>query len=147
LATAIPWRTLGRWWIVGLVFLGAGFGFLYFFKQVLGLPLVLATLFAAEVTTVTRFAINDMWVFGNRRPTWGRLWQFHAASAGGAAIWLVVANVLPRFGVHYLLASALGSALSVLLSMATNFLWIWRKRVHGSPAVEMAESAKVSSTE
>jgi hypothetical protein len=56
------------------------------------------------------------------------LWQFHAACAGGAAIWWCVANALPRFGVHYLLASALGSAASAFFSMATNFKWIWRRQ-------------------
>jgi hypothetical protein len=39
----------------------------------------------------------------------------------------VVTNALPRFGVHYLIASAAGSGSSMFLSIITNFLWIWRK--------------------
>jgi putative flippase GtrA len=74
------------------------------------------------------FLINDAWVFKNKRPSWRRLWQFHVAGAGGFAVWLVVTNTLPLVGVHYLIASVAGSAASMLFSILTNFLWIWRKR-------------------
>jgi putative flippase GtrA len=124
----LPWRTLARWWIVGLVFLGIGTTILYIFTGLLRMPLLLGTLLSAEVTLLVRFFFNDSWVFGHRRPTWKRLWQFHVASAGGSAIWWIVANTLPRFGVHYLIASAIGSACSMFLSITTNFLWIWRHR-------------------
>jgi putative flippase GtrA len=124
----LPWRSLGRWWIVGLAFYGAGLGLLYLFIDVLRLPLLAATLMTAEITVLLRFLINDRWVFGHRFPAWVRLWQFHVASAGGAVIWWLVANALPRFGVHYLVASTAGTACSVFFSMFTNFLWIWRGR-------------------
>jgi putative flippase GtrA len=122
----IPWRTLGRWIIVGLIFLGVGTTLLYIAVDRLHMPLMLGTLLSAELTLLIRFGINDRWVFGNRFPTWLRLWQFHVAGAGGFAIWWTVANVLPRWGVHYLIASAAGSASSMFLSIMTNFLWIWR---------------------
>jgi putative flippase GtrA len=120
---------LGRWWIVGLAFYGAGLGVLYVFIGILRLPLMLGTLLAAEFTLLLRFAVNDRWVFGHRTPAWARLWQFHVASAGGGAIWWVVANLLPRFGVNYLIAATAGTACSVFFSMFTNFLWVWRVRV------------------
>src|SRR5437867_1330246 len=123
----LPWQSLGRWWIVGLAFFGGGLGILYLFMDVLRMPLMIGTLLAAEVTIVLRFAINDRWVFGNRRPTWTRLWQFHIVSAVGSVIWWVAANTLPRFGVHYLIASTAGTACSVFFSMLTNFLWVWRR--------------------
>jgi putative flippase GtrA len=102
-------------------------------------PLLLGTLLAAEVTTVLRYGINDRWVFGQRRPRWRRFWQFHVANAGGFLIWLAMVNILPRWGVQYLLASTAGTASSVLVGMATNFLWIWRKKIdaarRGTPGV------------
>ena len=122
----LPLRSLGRWWIVGLGFYVGGIGVLYLFREILGLSLVYSTLAAAELTTLLRFFINDRWVFDYARPTWRRLWQYHVASAGGAAIWWLVANLLPRFGVHYLLASTVGTAASVFYSMFTNFFWIWK---------------------
>jgi putative flippase GtrA len=123
----IPWRALGRWWAVGLVFTVAGTGAMYVAKDVVHLPLFAATLISSELLMLVRFVVNDRWVFGNARPTWRRLWQFHVASAGGAAVWLIVANGLPRFGVHYLIASLIGTACSVCLSMVSNFLWVWRE--------------------
>jgi putative flippase GtrA len=130
----VPWRALGRWWIVGLAFTGGGLVFLYVLRDVLRLPLVVATLAGAEATLLLRFLINDRWVFGYRRPTWTRLWQFHVAGAAGGAIWWIVANLLPRYGVHYLLAATAGTACSVMLSMGTNFFWIWRGRVRVATA-------------
>jgi len=124
----IPWRSLGRWWVVGLSFTAAGVGIMYLLTSVLHLPLLAGTTLCAESTIVLRFLVNDRWVFGHRHPTWTRLWQFHLASAGGGAVWWLTANALPRFGVHYLIASLAGTACSVGFSMITNFLWIWRER-------------------
>jgi len=130
----VPWRALGRWWIVGLGFYGVGLGVLYLFTSILKMPLVISTLLSAEITLVLRFFINDRWVFHYRRPSWIRLWQFHVASAGGGTVWWIVSNTLPRFGVHYLIAATVGTACSVFFGMASNFLWVWRRRREKSVA-------------
>lgn len=135
---------MGRWWIVNLAFWVAGLGLLYVLIDRLRMPLMVGTLLAAEITTVARFGVNDSWVFGRDRPTWRRLWQFHVACAGGAAIWWTVANVLPRWGVHYLIASALGSASSAVFSLTTNFKWIWRNNTARSSVDETAVRAQDS---
>lgn len=132
LMTSIRWQALARWWVVGLAFTGVGLVVLYVLRDILRLPLVVATSAGAEAILLVRFLVNDRWVFHHRRPTWRRLWQFHVAGAGGGAIWWIAANVLPRFGVHYLIAAALGTACSAVISMATNFLWIWRRKVRDS---------------
>lgn len=124
----VPWRTLGRWWIVGLGFYAVGLGILYFVTDRLRMPLMFGTLVASEVTLVLRFFINDRWVFKHQRPTWMRLGQFHVASAGGGAVWWVVSNTLPRFGIHYLIAATIGNVCAVFFGMTSNFLWVWRKR-------------------
>jgi putative flippase GtrA len=128
LAEKLPWRSLARWWVVGMVFLGIGTAFLYVAKALLHMPVIVATPVSAEVTLLVRFLINDSWVFGQQRPSWKRLWQFHVASAGGFVIWMVLTNGLYQVGVHYLVASVVGSACSMFFSIATNFLWIWRQR-------------------
>ena len=137
----VPWRSLGRWWIVGLGFYGVGLGVLYLFTSVLKLPLMIGTLLSAEITLVLRFFVNDRWVFHYRRPSWIRLWQFHIASAGGGTVWWIVSNTLPRFGVHYLIAATVGNACSVFFGMASNFLWVWRKRREKSDASNRTEHA------
>lgn len=127
-----------RWWIVGLSFTAGFLAVLYVLHDLLRLSLMVATSLGGELILVLRFLINDRWVFGHRRPTWTRLWQFHVASAGGGAIWWFVTNLLPRFGIHYLLASIAGTACSVLCSMATNFFWIWRGRGRDSEGAPVA---------
>jgi len=136
----LPWRSLVRWLIVGVAFLGVGTALLYVAVGLLHMPLVVATVVTAEVVLLIRFLINDRWVFGYRFPTWRRLWQFHAAGAGGFAVWWVVTNVLPRFGIHYLIASAAGSGSSMFLSIVTNFFWIWRKPAAQSVCPEGREN-------
>jgi putative flippase GtrA len=124
----LPWKALAKWWLVGMAFLGIGTGLLWAAKDGLGMPVWLATAVSAEVTLLIRFLINDAWVFENRRPSWARLWQFHAAQAGGFLIWYAITNGLSALHMHYLIASVVGSACSMLFSVATNFLWVWRKK-------------------
>jgi putative flippase GtrA len=49
------------------------------------------------------------------------------ANAGGFALWWTTANTLQRLGVPYLLAATLAVVFSTILSLATNFLWVWRR--------------------
>jgi putative flippase GtrA len=77
--------------------LRAASGLMYVLVGMLYLPLLAATTINTEVPIMLRYLINDRWVFGHRRPTWRRLWQFHLASAGGAIVWWIVASALPRF--------------------------------------------------
>jgi putative flippase GtrA len=127
-----------RWWIVGIVFFGLTIPALYVFHDLLGLPLWAATLLAGELGTVLRFGVNDRWVFGNRRPTWRRLIEYHAAVISSFAIWWAATNALAAFGVHYILASLFGTGVSVGWSMFTNFVWVWRPRTSSAALVEAA---------
>jgi putative flippase GtrA len=99
---------------------------LYVSREILGLPLVLASLLTWEVGTVLRFGITDRWVFRQRRPTWERFFQYHAAAGSSFLIWWVGTNLMPRWGIHYLLASILATGCSVTWSLLTNYLWVWR---------------------
>lgn len=124
-----------RWLAAGLVCAGIGLALLKVTAGLLGWPYALATLFTAEICTVLNFLLVDRWAFGHARPTWKRLGQYHVANAAGFVAWWIAANALQRAGVHYLLASLLGTLLSSGLSIVTNFFWIWRKPVAAKGAV------------
>lgn len=126
---------IGRWWVVGLAFLVINTPLLYVLRDVLGLPLWLATLIGGEIGTLARFFVNDRWVFGNHHPTLQRALQYHVAVASSFCIWWVVTNALAQFGLHYLLAAIAGQAASVGWSMLTNFGWIWRRRAKATADV------------
>jgi putative flippase GtrA len=116
-----------RWFIVGFVFAALGLGLIKVMVGVLHWPYALATLASGEVGTLLRFLAVDRWVFGHARPTLQRLWQYHLANAVGFGIWWSASNLLKMAGVDYLIASVLGMFFSVGFSVASNFLWIWRK--------------------
>ncbi|MBV9581552.1 MAG: GtrA family protein [Chloroflexi bacterium] len=120
--------TMVRWWIVGIVFSILTIPALYLMHDQLGMPLTIATLLVSEILTVLRFGVNDRWVFGNLRPTWRRLIEYHAAVITSTLIWWAMTNALPMFGIHYLIASVLGTVVSVMWSMVTNFLWVWKPK-------------------
>jgi FkbM family methyltransferase len=118
-------REMLRWLIVSFGFVGVNIGLLYVFVDLLAVPVLLATLVAAELGVLLRFLINDRWVFRQSRVTMQRLWQYHVAIAGSFTVWWVITNVIVFLGGHYMIASLAGMACSVLISIATNFFWIW----------------------
>jgi putative flippase GtrA len=124
-----------RWAIVGGLFAALGLALLKLFFVVLHWPYWLGTALQAEICTLLRFLVNDRWVFGHARPTRRRLWQYHVANAGGFVVWWIIANLLQRAGVHYLLAAILAAACSSGVGMASNFLWVWRKRTSANASV------------
>jgi putative flippase GtrA len=116
-----------RWLVVGGIFAAAGLALIKLMAGALAWPYALATLFSGEITTILRFLVVDRWVFDHPQPTLKRLWQYHIANGLGFAIWWSAANALKFAGVHYLVASVLAMFFSVGFSLASNFLWIWRK--------------------
>jgi|SRR5579883_949879 len=124
---SLPWRALTRWFAVGVSFYFVGLLTLYVLIGLMKVSLLWGTLLSAEATTIIRYVINDLWVFENRSLSWTRLSQYHVANAGGFAVWWIIVNALPHFGVHYLIASTAGTATSMCSTLLTNFLWIWRK--------------------
>lgn len=120
-------KRLSRWWVVGLAFYVLNLAVLYVLTARLRMPLMLSTLLAAEMLALMRFWVNDRWVFGQRQFQWMRLWQYHLANGASFAVWWSVTNVLPVFGIHYLVAATLATVSSVGLTMLTHFSWIWRR--------------------
>jgi len=117
---------VARWWVVGLVFTVLNIPVIYFLVDVLLLPLAAATVIAGEIGLLARFLVNDHWVFREDTPMWKRLRQYHLASASSFTIWWIVTNLLPRWGIHYVVAALIGTVCSSGWSMLTNFLWVWR---------------------
>jgi putative flippase GtrA len=117
-----------RWWIVGIVFMVLNIWLLDWFKIGLGFSLTVATLLSAELCTLTRYVANDIWVFGNPRPTWKRCWEYHIANFSSMFLWSFVIVVLGnKLGWDHRLAAVVATVISVGWSMVTNFLWVWRK--------------------
>ncbi|NEO84210.1 MAG: GtrA family protein [Spirulina sp. SIO3F2] len=127
-----------RWFAVGLFFTGFNFPVLYLLQQKLLLSDNAAILIASEISLVVRFFVNDRWVFGQKRPTWKRFWQYHVATASSFVIWngtAIGAGYLLRWQFSTVMPDWLPLQLAALIatccsfgwSMFTNFFWVWRQ--------------------
>jgi putative flippase GtrA len=117
-----------KWFGAGLAMMGINTVFLFLFVDTLGLSVPVATFLAAEACTLLRFLINHYWVFERRNPSFRSCVHYHIANAGAFGLWWVTANLLTVLGMHYLVAGIAAVGCSTLVSLTTNFLWIWRKR-------------------
>lgn len=124
-ALAVP---ILRWLIAGLIFLVLSTFFLCIFVDLLGASVMVGTLLTIEASTLLRFYVNEKWVFATHSMCWRRLGHYHVANAGASAVWWIVTNILTHFGVHHLIAAILAVGLSTGVSMASNFLWVWRTK-------------------
>jgi putative flippase GtrA len=121
-------KSLIRWFVAGLLFMGVNTLVLYFLVRWLSVTVMLATLVSAEICTLLRFVLNERWVFGLQKQSWTRLGQYHVANGGAFIVWWLGTNALTHFGVNYLLASIVAVALSTGLSFTSNFYWVWRTK-------------------
>ena len=133
LALLLPggWKPTLRWLSVGLSFLGINSLLLYLLVDIARFQVPVATLLAAEFGTIVRYLIHDYWVFEEDRLSWRRFFRYHVANAAGFAVWWIVANLLTRLGLHYLLAGILAVGASTGFSFVSNFYWVWHKRLVG----------------
>jgi len=125
-------RSVGRWLFVGGLFTALTVPGLYLFRDLLGLSLMAASVVTWEIGQIMRFLVTDRWVFGHRRPTRRRFFQYHVAAASSFVVWWSVTNLLPRWGVNYLLGSVLATGCSVSWSLATSYVWVWRATREGA---------------
>jgi putative flippase GtrA len=117
-----------KWGGAGFAMMGINTMLLFLFVDRIGMSVPVATFLGAEACTLLRFVINHYWVFRQRNPTFKSCVHFHLANAGAFAVWWVTANLLTMFGLHYLVAGIAAVGCSILISLTTNFLWIWRQR-------------------
>ncbi|MGL5035646.1 MAG: GtrA family protein [Microcystaceae cyanobacterium] len=133
-------NTVVRWWIVGIAFMVINVLVLDWFKETLGWPLSWATVASSEVCTITRYVVNDCWVFGSPRPTWKRCWEYHIANASSFFLWCFIVIVLGnKLQIDHRIAAILATVVSVGWSMVTNFLWVWKTPKKKEPIESFGE--------
>jgi putative flippase GtrA len=125
-----PASSIARWLVAGLLFMGVNTVALYAAVHVLHLSVAVATLASAEICTLLRYLLNEIWVFKNYRLSWIKLWHYHVANAAALVVWWIATNMLNRLGINYILSSVVAVAFSTGISFATNFFWIWRSKAH-----------------
>src|ERR1035438_1891297 len=74
------WRAIVRWFAVAIGSSLGSLGLLYLIKGVFLIPLAVATLLVAEISTILRFFVTNLWVFDRTASSAKGLWQFHCAN-------------------------------------------------------------------
>ena len=117
-----------RWWIVGIAAMVLNIVLLDWFKVSLGLSLTVASLLSSELITIVRYGVLDLWVFRSGGLSWKRCWEYHVANFSGFFLWTFIIVVLgDKLQWDHKIAAIAATMVTVCWSMATNFLWIWRK--------------------
>ncbi len=117
-----------KWWIVGLGFMAINILMLDWFKQSLGWSLTISSVMSAEICTILRYGVNDLWVFGSPKLSWLRCWEYHVANFSSFFLWNFIIVVLgDKLQWDHRLAAVIATMVSVSWSMVTNFLWVWKQ--------------------
>lgn len=136
-----------RFAVVGLSGVFVNLGTLHVFAQVLGLPRLLASGCAIEVSILSNFLLNDLWTFRDRaaeaRPPLVRLFRYNLAALVGLAIQLGVFEAACQLGMWatgrndpgWLIypAQLLGIAVATGWNFTSSLHWTWARSPDRAP--------------
>ena len=95
-----------------------------------GVPLLVASPLAVELSIIHNFVWNDRWTFRNRarsRPQLARFARFNLVSLIGLLITTSITVLLVEItGLQYLLSNLCGVALATLYNFSANVHWTWQ---------------------
>lgn len=93
-------------------------------------PVLVASLLAIEVSTLSNWALNRHWTWRDRDgDAWASLAKYHGVALVGMAIqWLVLAVSLAALPVHYLVGTALGVGVATAWNFLGNHLVAFRAK-------------------
>lgn len=129
------WRVL-RYLVAGGGSLALDLLLQWIFVALAALPVWLGSTASYEIGLLAHFLVVHHWVFRERRNSWRRLVEFHAAALTAEVITLVVTNALvygptrPSFatGLGPTLAKIAGTGAAFVWTFSSSFFWIWRPR-------------------
>ena len=108
---------------------------LWFFKELIGLYYLFASLLSIELSVINNFIWNDLWTWGDRPKSggWGyfkRLLKYNLSASVAAVIGnlSVLAVLKEQFGWHYLLANLVGIGVAVVINYVVNDRWTFRDK-------------------
>lgn len=119
-------RTLGalaRYGVVGVAATAAHWALLVVLVEAAGVAAWLASGVGAVLGAQVAFFGNRRYTFGHRGPVAPAWWRFMGTALFGAALGMVLVAAGVALGLHYLLAQAVATLVSMLLTFALNRGW------------------------
>jgi dolichol-phosphate mannosyltransferase len=136
-------RRLARFCVVGVSGVGVNMGLLILLTDAFGIPYVVSSVAAIEMSILSNFALNNIWTWSDRRttPLRQRLIKYHSVAGvtGMAANWSLLLFLTNVVGLDYRLSNLIGIASGVLLNFVLNHVWTFRR--HAGEAVQPLEKA------
>jgi len=139
-------RRLARFCVVGVSGVVVNMGILILLTDAVGVPYLLSSLAAIEVSILSNFALNNLWTWSDRRttPLSRRLIKYHAVAGVTAmtANWSLLLFLTKVVGLDYRLSNLVGIAVGVLLNFILNHAWTF-----GRPEEAAAQQFTQADTE
>ena len=98
---------------------------LYVLSRWAGLPLVVASVLAAELAAINNYLLNDTWTFAVRARSLRRFVKFNTTSLAGLALNVLSVLALTRLGLPLLAADLIGIATGFAANYALSVRWVW----------------------
>jgi putative flippase GtrA len=118
---------LGKFLLVGGTGVVINNAALFALYQLLGLPLVVASVLAVLLAIGNNFVLNDRWTFKQARHAASqRFVRFGVVSLGGVAVTTFTLWALVTYlHVQYLVANVVGIGLATVSNFVANLKWTW----------------------
>ena len=112
-----------RYLAVGVAATAAHWALLAALVEGVGMAAWLASGAGAVLGAQVAFFGNRQFTFGHRGALWPAWWRFMGTALLGGALGMAIVAAGVAAGAHYLLAQAMATAVSVLMTFAINRAW------------------------
>ena len=116
---------LARFLVVGVLSVGVDTAALVLLREVVGLPLAVATTLAFALTLAVNFSLNLGFVFGVRGRLAGRLARYGVLVVVNYVLTLLLVLGIAAVGVHYVLAKLIAVGCCAMLNFVAYRHWVF----------------------
>lgn len=114
-----------RFAIVGGLGTVVNSGYLFLFKEYLGLSLLASSILAIGIAIVFNYVLNDTFTFAGG----GSFTRFALTCFVGVIINISILMLLSSFGIYYLIANILGILCAFTFNYSISKRFVWRETV------------------
>lgn len=118
---ALPAGRMARFALVGASGVLANLAILYALVEGAGWHYLVAALVSIEASTLSNYALNRAWTWGDRRSDWSSFVHYHWVTLVGVGVqWTTLALTVNEMQVHYLLGAVMGIGLGTAWNFFVN---------------------------
>ena len=118
-------RSTAKFAVVGAFGAVLNTAVLYVLYEWFHLPLLIASAVAVETAVISNYLWNDRWTFAAPSRSLHRFAKFNVSALGGLAINMLSVALLTFFGMHLVLANAVGIAAGFVANFRLSSTWVW----------------------